>query len=178
MGLSIVYGIIQEHGGAIEVESKPGKGAVFTVILPVVDDEQPGDKAEMVGTRTPEGRGVILVVDDEKSVRDFMAEALTEDGYMVMTAEDGKKAMALIGSREFDAVVSNMKMPGTSGEDLYLSIREKDPNLADRFIISTGDVLNEKTRNFLRTSGSRFIEKPFEIDRLLTVVDEAVNDKQ
>jgi PAS domain S-box-containing protein len=177
LGLSIVSGIIREHGGRIEVESEPGKGAIFTVVLPVVKNEQPRENPEMVVTQAPGGRGFILVVDDEKSIRDFMAEVLAGGGYIVMTAEDGNKAMELIGSQEFDAVVSNMKMPGQSGEDLYLSIREKDPNLADRLIISTGDILNEKTRNFLRRTGNRFIEKPFEIDKLLAVVDQAVGDK-
>jgi DNA-binding NtrC family response regulator len=118
--------------------------------------------------------GVILVVDDEKSVRDFVAEALSEEGYVVSTAEDGNRAVELMASHTFDAVISNMKMPGMSGEDLYLTIREKDPDLADRLIISTGDILNEKTQRFLKRTGSLFIEKPFGIDKLLSVVGRAV----
>lgn len=177
LGLSVVYGIVRQHAGRIDVKSKPGKGAVFTVNLPVVSDWQPDKEPETATGRAPGGRGSILVVDDEQSVRDFMAEVLTEEGYTVTTAQDGNEAIELIESVEFNAVVTNMKMPGLSGEDLYLSIRRKDPSLADRLIITTGDVLNEKTRNFLKITGNRFIEKPFEIDRLLTVVAEAVGQR-
>jgi PAS domain S-box-containing protein len=176
LGLSIVYGIIHEHGGSIQVASQPGHGAVFTVVLPIIWEGTSREEPMAAITEKPRGRKVVLVVDDEESFRKMVVEALAEEGYAVDSAESGEQALELLRSHAYDAVVMDMRMPGLTGEELYRSIQGKDPKLASRIIISTGDVLGNKTQNFLRITGARSIEKPFEIKELLSVVWETVRD--
>jgi CheY-like chemotaxis protein/anti-sigma regulatory factor (Ser/Thr protein kinase) len=176
LGLSIVYGIIHEHGGSIQVASQPGHGAVFTVVLPIIWEGTSREEPMAAITEKPRGRKVVLVVDDEESFRKMVVEALAEEGYAVDSAESGEQALELLRSHAYDAVVMDMRMPGLTGEELYRSIQGKDPKLASRIIISTGDVLGNETQNFLRITGARSIEKPFEINELLSVVWETVRD--
>jgi PAS domain S-box-containing protein len=175
LGLSIAYGIIKEHGGTISVESKPEKGTKFIVVLPITNRGKPvpGDVVRPV--EPARHTATLLVVDDEESVRELLAEALSEGGYRAETASNGEEAMGLLGKRSYDAVISDIKMPGMGGKELYEYVRKYSPEIADRIIFITGDVLNKETESFIRTTKNRSIEKPFNTDALLKILDDLLS---
>jgi two-component system NtrC family sensor kinase len=173
LGLSMAYGIINEHGGVISVESEAGKGTKFIVTIPIVEGAEP----EMEVQVTPKiSRGVksVLVVEDEQSLRDLLSEALTASGFAVEVATTGDEAIGLFEEREYDAVISDIKMPGIGGKELYRYLRKYHPEIARRIIFMTGDVLSKDTRSFLQTTNTRFIEKPFNIDALVALLNDVI----
>ncbi|MBN2224391.1 MAG: PAS domain S-box protein [Deltaproteobacteria bacterium] len=173
LGLSMAYGIISEHGGTISVESESGGGARFVVTLPITEYADPVVKEIKKPVKIPVGTRSVLVVEDEASLRDLLAEALTEGGFIVDAASTGKAAIDLVGKRKYDAVISDIKMPGIGGKELYLYIREHHPEIAEKMIFITGDVLSKDTQAFLKTTKNRFIEKPFSMDTLIEMINEA-----
>ncbi len=174
LGLSIAYGIINEHGGTIDVESHRGKGVRFSVAIPVVTSPSQDEEQIEIGA-VPLGRtGTILVVEDETALRDMIIEALADDGYLSEGASDGEHALSLVKRKKYDAIISDMKIPGISGKELYTYIQKHRPSLAERVIFITGDVLSRDTLHFLKMTGNRFLEKPFDIDKLLHHVGEVI----
>jgi signal transduction histidine kinase/ActR/RegA family two-component response regulator len=179
LGLSICYGILQEHGGIIEVESQPGRGARFTVTLPVVE---PPAREEVSEPDTPKPQlnarngEVVLVVDDEVSVREIVREALEPLGFRVDAAAGGAEALARLQNTSYDLVLTDMRMPGMGGQELFEQIRRSDPELARRFIFFTGDVASPGTRQFLGRCGRPVLAKPFSIDQLLAIVSQGLEE--
>ncbi len=176
LGLSIAYGIVSEHGGRIHVESKPGRGARFSVELPLVIDPIKVQEPVMEMILHGRGKKALLVVEDEENLRDFVVEALSDEGYDVDASSSGETAIELIGKKRYDGIITDMKMPGISGKELYTFIQKHHPDLSDRIIFITGDVLGRDTQSFLKITGNRYVEKPFEISGLLVVIQEVLVD--
>lgn len=174
LGLSIVYGIVAEHDGTIDVESIEGKGTKFTIELPIVRENIVKEKESTEKPKGPVGKIKVLVVEDEESLRNFLVEELINEGYTVEMAEDGEKGIELLESRDYDIVITDMKMPGLSGQNLYNYIQKNLPELIDKIIFITGDVLGQETQNFLNITGAKFIEKPFVIEQLLAFLSELI----
>jgi PAS domain S-box-containing protein len=167
LGLSMAYGIIEEHGGKIKVESEPGRGATFTVKLPVHKGKGEGSKKETeYVAKTFPGKSV-LIVDDEAVVRDFLSDLLLKEGYSVQAAPTAEDALSLMKDTSFDAVVADIRMPGMDGKELYAHILKNYPAVSKKMLFITGDTLNEETQVFLRTSNTNAITKPFKIDEFL-----------
>jgi two-component system NtrC family sensor kinase len=174
LGLSMAYGIIKEHRGTIFVESKTGKGAKFIVMLPIVEDTEVIIEDLKTPAKVPHGVKTVLVVEDEASLRDLLAEALTEEGIFVEAASNGEQAIHLIGKRKFDAVISDIKMPGVGGKELYLYIQRHHPEMVEKIVFITGDVLSKDTLSFLQITSSRYIEKPFSVDALVVLLNDVI----
>jgi len=170
MGLSVVHGVLKSHGGAITVESEPGKGSLFSVFLPVYHERYPKEEPCPENHPLPKGKGRILVVDDEKTILSSMHRVLEESGYSVTAFEDAVEALDVF-SRDpggFDLVITDLTMPGMTGIELskkLLALRSDLP-----VILSTGysDVIDEREMNSL---GIReMIMKPSNIVDLKTAV--------
>jgi len=174
LGLSIVYGIIREHGGKIEVTSSPGNGATFTIFLPVTKEIT--EQVEPVVARTvkPSGKKTVMVVEDEESLRNMIAEVLERDGYRVQQCDGGQQAIEMMKLKRFDAIVTDLKMPGIGGKELYTFVQKYYPELAPRVLFITGDVLSKETQTFFKITGNTYIEKPFEIEVLLDRINEVL----
>ncbi|MEW5947520.1 MAG: ATP-binding protein, partial [bacterium] len=174
LGLSVSYGIIREHGGTIWAESEYGHGAAFYIRLPVSYKKTAGRKAPPAKTPAKGKRsgGRILVIDDERSVLSVMERVLKRAGYDVECADNGEKAIALLKEKSYDLVVSDMRMPEVSGEEIYVFLKENRPDMLGRIIFTTGDTVSETTREFFAESGVKFLEKPFGVELLLTAVEE------
>jgi two-component system, cell cycle sensor histidine kinase and response regulator CckA len=125
LGMSMIYGIVTQSGGAVCVASKPGKGTRVTILLPRCDAV---DSSEEMGARAlqmPTGSETILVVEDDHAVRSSIAHLLTESGYHVLQARDGEQAIRLARSHNaaIDLLISDVVMPGMSGYDTARQIQ-------------------------------------------------------
>ena len=174
LGLSVAYGIINEHDGRIDIESKTDRGTKFTVEFPIVKGVVERKEIEIERPKRPEGTKTVLVVEDEESLRDFISLVLSDEGYVVETVGRGEDAIELLKEGGYDAIISDMKMPGMSGQNLYAFVQKEYPELADRMLFITGDVLGRETQNFLKVTEAKYIEKPFEIDVLLRGLSEVL----
>jgi signal transduction histidine kinase len=166
LGLSLSYGIVREHGGSILAESEPGKGAVFTVELPVSNGEPAASPHEMETQRTldTQSKGKkVLVIDDEESILDLIQTILNEQHHDVDTAPDGENALKLLKEREYDLIICDWKIPGSSGQEIYEHLRKVRPEATHRFLFITGDVLSQKAHAFLEEQGKLCLLKPFSI---------------
>ncbi|MBI3636226.1 MAG: GAF domain-containing protein [Candidatus Rokubacteria bacterium] len=171
LGLSVSYGIVEEHGGRLSVESRPGE-TVFTLELPVGEvTEQPVAPPAPAAALASSGQGrVALVVEDEVPVLDLVSELLREVGWDVDTAPGGRMALEKLRARRYDVVVSDVRMPDGDGESLYRGALGVDRTLRGRWVIITGDTANREALKFLREEGLPILEKPFQPALFLDVV--------
>jgi two-component system NtrC family sensor kinase len=180
LGLSLSYGMIKEHGGNIFARSNLGAGATFVIELPVITHLR--HESRPAPDLTPQAlqfeklvRGKrILVVDDEKYILEFFIEIFQTLRLQVDTAGNGRAAMQKIQVGEYDLIVSDFKMPQMSGRDLFNWIKENRPHLASRIIFVTGDTVSADTRSFFEDNNSRFLAKPFKIEEVKEVIQQAL----
>ncbi len=179
LGLPLSYSILVEHGGSIEVESKPGEGTTFTIRLPLsqnelqVEPELP-KTAPLVKPKTTAN---ILVVDDEPAIRALINNILTDEGYTVTETDSPHAALEHIESSNFDLILLDIRMPGKSGKELYAQITSKYPKMANRVIFITGDTSDVSTQEFLIEKDLVFIVKPFDQHTLLGKIAELLERK-
>ncbi len=120
-------------------------------------------------------RPVLLIVEDEPSVLAFMRAALERSGYEVEAAETGARALELLRMRSYAGVISDMRTPGgVDGADVWEWIAGNRTELLPRLIFTTGDIVNEETAATLQRTGAPYVEKPFRVAELLTVVEKVV----
>ena len=125
LGLSVSYGILQEHGGAIFVDSAPGQGTTFQVALPPrAWPRRPRDEPKTVARRE---RAAILVIDDEEVMRDVLGTLLAQAGYRVTVAESGAQGIAIARKQGFDAAVVDVMMPDMGGIEVLEELQEARP---------------------------------------------------
>jgi CheY-like chemotaxis protein len=166
LGLSLSYGIVQEHGGSIRAESKPGLGTTFIIELPVTEDAESlaADVPSPAAAPLPVGRGKsILVVDDEADILELLRQTLEKQGYKIETASDGQVALDHLSRNKYDLIISDWKMPGVNGQQLYQRLQEINPAAAKRMIFMTGDVLSDKIERYLTEQHKTCLAKPFSL---------------
>jgi len=115
-------------------------------------------------------RGKILSVEDEPSIRQVCHRTLTSQGYQVDFAQNGVAAASMLMKADYDLLLVDIKTPVMDGKQLYHYIEERYPQLADRVIFTTGDVISEDTQSFLERTGRPFLLKPFSPDELGALV--------
>jgi DNA-binding NtrC family response regulator len=114
----------------------------------------------------------ILLIEDEPSVTAFVRAALERNGYSVVSAASGAEGLERLNEKSFGGVISYIRMPGAvNGVDVHEWIRANKPELSDRMILISGDTANSKTQALLANSGVPFIEKPFRVEKLISVVE-------
>ncbi len=175
LGLSTVYGIIKQSGGFIFAESDPGKGARFSIYLPV----HHASAAELAPVRIREeaaswaGGGDILLVEDEDTVRMVAERALTRAGYVVTTARHGEEGLETLtehaesGKPMFDLVVSDVVMPGLNGPAMVRKMRQLAPHLPVLFMSGHAE---EQLRRELDIDNAEFLAKPFSVQQISSKV--------
>ena len=180
LGLSLSYGMIKEHGGNIYARSRLGEGSTFVIELPIITrlQEEPGATPDLMPQALQFENLVrgkrILVVDDEKYILDFFVEVFQALPMQVDIAGDGRVAMKKMLLKEYDIVVSDFKMPQMSGRELFTWIKENRPQLASRIIFVTGDTVSVETRSFFEDNHTRYLAKPFKIEEVKEVIQEAL----
>lgn len=180
LGLSTAYGIVKQTGGFIFVDSAPGKGATFTLLMPrhAGAAAQPTSRRAPAAARDLTGEGVILLVEDEAPVRAFAARALRLRGYEVIEAASGEDALAGLDDAELkvDLVVSDVIMPGMDGPAWVREARKARPDLAVIFTSGYAEDMFRKGLGGLENCG--FIPKPFSLDGLSAAVKSQLSGAQ
>ena len=162
LGLSFSHGVIEAHGGTLEL-LETREGAAFRVTLPAPGTDASSKDVDNASPPTAgdHGRGDALVVDDEAEIADTLAEILEGQGYCVWIAGDGAEAKRQLATRDFDLILSDLRMPGIDGPALHAWMKAKRPHLLDRLGFVTGDTMGPGAVRFLAESGRLSLEKPF-----------------
>lgn len=166
MGLSVSYGIINRHGGSIEVSSEPGKGSTFIIKFPVAKRGQ-----EKVISKAPEidaGNATILVIDDDEGARKVISETLSEAGHKVDIAVNGQEGLSLARRKVYDLVVADLGMPDISGRQVARAIKSDNPMIPVLLITGWGVQLDPLELEKDGVDG--LIAKPFKSEEILTEV--------
>ena len=171
LGLSICYGIAREHGGRIWLESEPGRGAKFLIALP--RDPRTEVRASAAPPTTAHasaaaatGRISVLVLDDETALRNALLRFLARRGIDATGVGDGGEALAKLKHRDYDVIVSDVRMPGMSGREFIAELRRARPELVARLIFSTGDSFAPDTAELIQSAGVPTVAKPFDFTAL------------
>jgi two-component system NtrC family sensor kinase len=172
VGLAVSLGIIEAHGGNIEVECPPERGTTFHIVLPIGAVAEAGAGPT---TRTDDKQGplTVLVVDDEPSIRETLAEILDGAGHRVNTAASGEEALRMLERQSYDAILTDIRMPDLDGRGLSLEIERRWPEHAHRIVFVTGDTLGQ-SRLGAGSDSRPVLEKPFLPADVLRVLSEVV----
>ncbi|RJP73543.1 MAG: PAS domain S-box protein [Candidatus Abyssobacteria bacterium SURF_17] len=175
LGLSMVYGVVKNHGGHVSVSSKRGKGSKFKIYLPASGKSEMRDASKQPAARG--GNELILVVDDEEVVRSLAKDALESYGYTVLVARDGVEAVDAYreNNGNIGLVIIDMVMPRMGGRETFLKLKELNPRV--KALLSTGYSRNGKVNEILRTGVMGFIQKPFQLEELLSRVRTVLDTK-
>lgn len=180
LGLSMVYSVINEFCGYIEVESRHGAGTTFSFYLPIskqpieAETSKGGDRFKEI----PLGNGeTILLVDDEKVIRELCRNMLRHLGYNIIMAEDGIVAIDLYKKydSEISIVILDLIMPNLSGRDVFDRLRQINPDV--KIIISTGYAKDELLQPLLDKRANGFLEKPYKLQELAEGIKNVIEPK-
>jgi PAS domain S-box-containing protein len=170
MGLAAVYGTVEYHGGAVEVESAPEKGTVVRLYFPQACARSNEGRGQPAKTEAPRR---ILLVDDEAVFREMAKEMLTEVGHRVETAENGKAAVEWYVEhwQEVDLVILDMVMPKMDGAEAFREMRRINPQAA--ILIASGYAMEGRGRQLLAEGAKGFLQKPFTREALDKAIAES-----
>ncbi len=170
LGLAIVYGIVQRHGGTIDIDSTVGEGTTFVVELPVHTGQAPAPMP--AASRAPTRPLRVLVVEDEPTLLDIQTEYLTSDGHTVETATNGAEGLEKFRASEFDLLLTDRAMPQMSGDQLATAAKQLAPGIPVILVTGFGDMM--------RSNGDKpagvdlVVPKPFTQAMLRQAVQEVI----
>ena len=166
LGLSMAYGILQRHGGRITVESEQGRGTIFRLLFPATAVDAAADATPRAGApAVSPGRLHCLVVDDEEEVAEVVADILATAGHTAVVVKSGQEGVDRLATERFDAVFTDLAMPGMTGWQVALAVKERAPEVP--VVLMSGFGV-EVAAEDLRTHGVDLVlAKPLEIQDVL-----------
>jgi len=177
LGLSLVYGIVKQCGGNIWVYSEPGEGTVFKICLPREDEAaEERVKQEVQRVEAPRGHETVLLVEDERDVRELASLLLKKQGYTVMEAQDGEDALQICGQYQglINLMVTDVVMPGISGRELAEHVALLRPEM--KVVYMSGYTDDAIIHHGVLEKGVNFIQKPFALLRFAQKVREVLDE--
>ena len=173
LGLAVVYGIVRQHDGMIDVASAPGQGTRFTMHLPAIEHVVPA-VVEPARGDVSGGRETILVAEDEDALRRLTERLLTGLGYNVIVAADGAEALELFAARrdEIDMLLLDIVMPRKGGRDVYAAVRGEGNEVPVVFM--TGYSADVAPHALGADTGCRVLYKPYDLDALAGIIREVL----
>ena len=173
LGLSTVYGVVQQCKGEITIESQPGKGARISILLPAAVEAEPAPIHEIT-KQVPKGAGTILIVEDELELRNSNAEFLTSLGYSVLCAGSGAEGLHIARKAgAIDLVISDVVMPRMNGREFTERLLELRPDIKVLFVSGYAD--DVVLRTGISIHGTPFLQKPFSLRQLGSMVNELLS---
>jgi signal transduction histidine kinase/ActR/RegA family two-component response regulator len=180
LGLSICAEIVKDHGGELYAWSTYGTGSTFTLELPLRKADIVPEAVRPVPVSTGQSlrEKRVLVIDDEIHIAQLMFDVLVQQGARIDLANSGTEALDKIKNRSYDIIICDQRMPGLSGQRLYRLVESINPDLRNRFLFVTGDVVNAQTKRFFAQTGVRYIQKPFRIQELVEAIEGVLSRSQ
>jgi two-component system, cell cycle sensor histidine kinase and response regulator CckA len=175
LGLSVVYGIVQQHSGWINVYSEPGHGTTFKIYFPAQKEKVETQLKPKVPVTDLHGKNErILLVEDEKNVREFVSKALIQCGYTLCIAENSKQAEEIFirENGKFDMIFSDVVLPDKNGIELVETLQKMKKGI--RILLSSGYTDHKSQWPLIQEKGYRFLQKPYTLTELLTVLREVL----
>ncbi len=170
LGLSVVHSVVEDHHGAIELETTEGRGTTFNLYFPATRETKIEDTHDQLAG----GSEKVLVVDDDEIQREVTSRLLTRLNYTVVTADSGEAAVEMVQSESFDLVLLDMIMPdGIDGTETYRRILET--NADQRAIIMSGFAESERVQIALELGASMFLKKPLKLSTLSSAIREVID---
>ncbi len=172
LGLSISHGIIQQHRGAISAESVEGQGTIMRIVLPAADPpnsaaSEPPHRRSAAAEKHVAWPGLrALVIDDEPAVANLVGQFLESRGWRAVVLNDSTVVEATLDEQPFALVICDLKMPGMNGFDVLRLLRQKQPELARRFLLMTGNLADAEQNQDAELAGIPILRKPFTLTRL------------
>jgi PAS domain S-box-containing protein len=165
LGLAVVYGVVNQHDGLINVRSEPERGTCFEIYFPL-HSEDAGERSDEKTLPARGGKETILVAEDEESLQDLTRKILTKLGYRVLMAKDGMEALEMFeaSDEEIALVILDMVMPRMSGREVYLRLRAAGSDVP--VIFMTGYSADVIDTNFVESLGIPLLRKPYDINEL------------
>jgi two-component system cell cycle sensor histidine kinase/response regulator CckA len=179
LGLSTVLGIVKSHGGFISVDSDPGQGTEFEVYLPAKSLSSAPEIAPPIPPSPRQGEGeLILLVDDEHSIREVTSKTLERFGYRAVLAENGAEAVVLYAQRqkEIALVITDVSMPVMDGAALVQALRSINPNV--HILVSSGLPTSSTISKAKEAGIQHFLTKPYTADALIIALQQELSRSQ
>lgn len=178
LGLAVVYGVLKEHGGWVNVYSKAGIGTTFRIYLPAHLETTKGEAAQDHRAESlPATAHKVLIVEDEKALITLAEMVLTEGGYRVATAQNAEEAIEVFGREngDFDLVFTDVVLPRRNGLELLAELRAQKPSL--RVLLSSGYTDEKSQWPIIQKKKYPMLQKPYAVDDLLKAVKDALGGK-
>jgi len=176
LGLSTAYGIVKQSGGYIAVDSSPGQGTLFTILLPrIFEQSEPVAAPAAVETPASVSRGTVLLVEDETAVREATKRMLRKFGFDVVEAKHGNDALLRWEEQgdTIDVVLTDVVMPAMGGAELARQLRQRRPGV--RVVFMSGYTQGTLELSTMDEAATRFLPKPFTADQLVRTLRELID---